>query len=57
MKINISNTVPSKPLPQASSSDDNNAPWEHDTTRQERDHVIIDESKRQIIPRLANNRF
>ena len=35
--------VPSKPLPQASSSDDNNAPWEHDTTRQERDHVIIDE--------------
>ena len=28
---------------QASSSDDNNAPWEHDTTRQERDHVIIDE--------------
>ena len=43
MKINIPNTVPSKPLPQASSSDDNNAPWEHDTTRQERDHVIIDE--------------
>ena len=41
--INIPNTVPSKPLPQASSSDDNNAPWEHDTTRQERDHVIIDE--------------
>ena len=28
---------------QASSSDDNIAPWEHDTTRQERDHVIIDE--------------
>ena len=43
MKINIPNTVPLKPLPQASSSDDNNAPWEHDTTRQERDHVIIDE--------------
>ena len=42
MKINIPNTVPSKPLPQASSSDDNNAPWEHDTTRQERDHVIIE---------------
>ena len=56
MKINIPNTVPSKPLPQASSSDDNNAPWEHDTTRQERDHVIID-GKRQITPRLANNRF
>ena len=30
MKINIPNTVPSKPLPQASSSDDNNAPWEHE---------------------------
>lgn len=29
MKINIPNTVPSKPLPQASSSDDNIAPWEH----------------------------
>ena len=44
MKINIPNTVPSKPLPLVSSSDDdNNAPWEHDTTRQERDHVIIDE--------------
>ena len=65
MNINIPNTVPSKPLPQASSSDDNNAPWEHDTTRQERDHVIIDEKldteldlgKRQIIPRLANNRL
>ena len=28
MKINIPNTVPSKPLPQASSSDDNNAPWD-----------------------------
>ena len=63
MKINIPNTVPSKPLPQASSSDDNNAPWEHDTTRQERDHVIIDEKldteldlgKRQIFPRLAKN--
>lgn len=45
MKINIPNTVPSKPLPQASSSDDNNAPWEHDTTRQERDHVIIVSAK------------
>ena len=43
MKINIPNTVPSKPLPQASSSDANNSPWEHDTTHQKRDHVIIDE--------------
>ena len=41
MKINIPNTVPSKPFPQASSSDDNTAPWEHDTSRQERYHVII----------------
>ena len=43
MKTNITNPILHKPLPQTSSSDDNNAPWEHDTSRQERDHVISDE--------------
>lgn len=43
MKINISTTTVHKPLPPNSSSDDNNNPWEHDTSRQERDHIISNE--------------
>ncbi len=39
--MKMDNTLPPKPLPQASSSDDDNSPWEHGTTRPERDNVTI----------------
>ncbi len=37
MKTNIPITVP--PKTSTTTSDDNNSAWEHDTTRQERDHL------------------
>lgn len=42
MKTNEINPNLHKTLPQTS-SDDNNNPWEHDTSRQERDHVIYND--------------
>ena len=42
MKTNEINPNLHKTLSQTS-SDDNNNPWEHDTSRQERDHVIYND--------------
>lgn len=42
MKTNEINPNLHKTLPQTSSDDSNN-PWEHDTSRQERDHIVYND--------------